>query len=66
MKSYRLITFICSECGNHVRVLINKDKLTFEIIGKLYSDKDVLSDSGYFVCLETHERTNIKFEFVYN
>ncbi len=66
MREYRLITFCCRECGNIVRVLINKNKLTFEIIGKNYSEKDVLTESGYFRCLETKNETNVRFEFIYS
>lgn len=66
MKEYRLITFCCNDCGNIVKVLINKDKLTFEIIGKLFTEKDVLTESGYYRCIETKQESNVRFEYIYN
>jgi len=67
MKQYRLITFCCKECGNIVKVLIKKDGgLIFSILDKLHSSNIVLSESGYFKCIISHNETNIRFEYIYN
>ena len=65
-KKYRLIRYSCSECGLQVRVLINKDgSLTFSILDKLHSSKQVLNN-GFYVCIECKKISNLRFEFIYS
>jgi len=66
MREIRLITFCCYDCGCIVKGYMNTNgSITFEIIGKLHSGKDVLTESGYFKCPLCHTKTNIRFEYVY-
>jgi hypothetical protein len=65
MREYRLISFQCYHCGIQIKASIGKGTIIFSINNKLYNVKDVLSDSGYYVCIDCHKRTNIRFEYVY-
>lgn len=66
MKKYRIFLFCCEHCGIGVKILIRKDfSLQFNILDKNYSEKDVLNDSGYYVCVICNERNEKKFEYLY-
>ena len=65
MKEFKLITFRCYHCSLQVKAFIKKDKISFSINGNLYSEKDVLSKLGYYVCINCHKKSNIQFEYVY-
>ena len=66
---HTILTFQCRECGVVVKVLIRSDKkyLTFSIIGKLHNEKECLTKSRFFHCIECNTDDNtIRFEKVYN
>lgn len=62
-----MIKFCCYDCGIQVRVVFREKNLTFSIEGKLHSEKECLTDNGYFKCIFCHKITkNIKFEYIYS
>lgn len=66
MKEYRLITFICNQCGIKIKALIrSKEGIIFDINDKLYSPNDVLSELGYYVCIICKSKQDIRFEYIY-
>jgi len=60
-----ILTFKCESCGWEVKALIKKRSLKFLIDGILYSQKNVLSHKGYYVCIVCREKTTTRFEKVY-
>ena len=55
-----IITFKCYHCGIIYKVRIKDGNFTFSCMDKLYSSNDVLTDKGYFVCVQCKKRTKIK------
>lgn len=66
-KKYRLITYTCQECGLKVKILVKENgSLIFSILDKLLSSEQVLSNLGYYVCIECKARANLRFEYIYS
>ena len=66
-KKYRLISYDCQECGLRVKILIKKDgSLIFSILDKLHSSEQVLTDLGYYICIECHTRSNLRFSIIFS
>lgn len=57
-----LITFVCVYCGSVIHAHIGKkNKIIFSINDKLFNSKDVLSELGYYVCVDCNELTDMRF-----
>jgi len=65
---YTLMTFQCYECGMiHTVMIRDNHDLAFSTEVGLHSEKQCLTKSGYFKCIECKTISNtIKFEKVYN
>lgn len=58
-----LITFKCDQCGMLINAHIDrKGVLKFAIDGEIYDPKDVLTNKGYFVCIDLKAKTDIRFK----
>ncbi len=67
MKEYKLISYTCLECGIKVKILFKKDgSVLFSILDKLHSSEQVLTDLGYYICIECHTRSNLRFSIIYS
>lgn len=64
-KEYRLITFDCEQCGVIIKAYLKGSEIQFLVNEKLYSEKDMLTSLGYFVCNHCYNVNSIRFEFVY-
>ena len=66
-KKYRLIGYECSECGLQIKILIKKDgSLIFSILDKLHSSEQVLTELGYYICIECRHRSSLRFQYIYS
>lgn len=66
-KKYRLLSYICRECGLKVKVLIRENgSLIFSILDKLHSSEQVLTENGYYVCIECKKVASLKFEYIFS
>jgi len=57
-----LIKSLCEICGLIHTALIKKDKITFNILDNLYSDKEILDSNGYLVCLNCKHTNNLNIK----
>lgn len=64
-KEYRLITFDCEQCGVIIKAYLKGSEIRFLIDGKEYSEKEMITELGYFVCNKCFNKNSIRFEFVY-
>ncbi|QYW08105.1 hypothetical protein 15570_00008 [Lokiarchaeota virus WyrdV1] len=57
-----LITFICQGCGTKVLAHIDREGvLRFSIRDKLIGSEVLLNDLGYYVCVDCHKKSVLRF-----
>ena len=62
-----MITFQCYQCGQEVKVLFRNDgSLQFSILDKIYNQNDVLTNLGYYVCVDCNHKSKVRFHYIFH
>jgi len=59
MVSY-LIEHLCNGCNEKIKILIHKEKISYNVMDKNFSEKKVLDYNQYIICPFCKTVNNIK------